>query len=97
MIKGSFNLICASQVSQTENCFRVVTSNELSKQDRRFLAFTTGNVRCRYSLWIKSERILNPVRSSSDQRPISLCNINAFSVREVMRIKDMITQHEFRW
>ena len=28
---------------------------------------------------------------------VSLCNINAFSVREVMRIKDMITQHELRW
>ena len=25
------------------------------------------------------------------------CNMNAFSVREFMRIKNMITQHEFRW
>ena len=36
------------------------------------------------------------LRSNSDQRQISLCNINAFSVREVTRIKDIITQHEFR-
>ena len=34
--------------------------------------------------------------SNGDQRQVSLCNINAFSVREVMRIKVMITQHEFR-
>ena len=40
--------------------------------------------------------IFNPLRSDSDQRQISLRNINAFSVREVMRIYDMITQHEFR-
>ena len=39
---------------------------------------------------------LNPLRSNSDQRQISLCNINAFSVRDVMRIKNVITQHEFR-
>ena len=39
----------------------------------------------------------NEVDSISDQRQISLCSINAFSVREVMRIKDMITQHDFRW
>ena len=35
----------------------------------------------------------SPLCSSSDQ--ISLCNINAFS--EVVRTKDMMTQHEFRW
>ena len=40
---------------------------------------------------------INPVRSNSDQRQISLRNINTFSIREVMRIKDMITQHESRW
>ena len=40
--------------------------------------------------------LLNPLRSNSDQRQNSLCNINAFSVGEVMRMKDMITQHEFR-
>ena len=40
---------------------------------------------------------VNPLRYNSDQRQISLRNINAFSVREVTRIKDMITQHEFRW
>ena len=33
----------------------------------------------------------------SDQRQISLCNINAFSARKVIGIKDMITQHKFRW
>ena len=38
---------------------------------------------------------LNPLRSNGDKRQISLCNIKAFSVRKVMRIKDMITQHEF--
>ena len=38
---------------------------------------------------------LNPLRSNSDQRQISLYNINDFSVREVMRINDIITQHEF--
>ena len=32
-----------------------------------------------------------PLRSNGDQRQISLSNINAFSVIEVMRIKDMIT------
>ena len=40
---------------------------------------------------------LNPLRSNTDQRQISLCNVYAFSVREAMRIKDMITQHDFRW
>ena len=39
---------------------------------------------------------VNPLRSNIDQRQISLCNINAFSAREVMRIKEMITQREFR-
>ena len=41
--------------------------------------------------------VFNRLRFNSHQRQISLCNINAFSVREVMRIKDMITQLEFRW
>ena len=40
---------------------------------------------------------LNRLRSNSDQRQISLCNINAFSVREMMRINGMISQHEFCW
>ena len=39
-------------------------------------------------------RYLNPLRSISDQRPIAVCYINAFSVREVMRTEDMTTQHE---
>ena len=42
---------------------------------------------------LKGNREVNPLR---DQRQISLCNINTFSVREVVRIKDMISQHEFR-
>ena len=42
------------------------------------------------------EETVNPSRSNSDQRQISLCNINVLSVSEVMRIKDMITQHELR-
>ena len=41
--------------------------------------------------------IINPLRANSGQRQISLFNINAFSFSEVMRIKDMIAQHEFRW
>ena len=39
---------------------------------------------------------LNPLHPSGDQRQISLCNIHAFSVREVRRIKDVVTRHEFR-
>ena len=31
-------------------------------------------------------------RSNSDQRQISLCNINAFLVRIDTRVKDMITK-----
>ena len=41
--------------------------------------------------------VFNPLRSNSDQGPISLCSISAFLVRQVVRIKDMITQHEFSW
>ena len=40
---------------------------------------------------------INALRSNSDKRQIFLCNMNAFSVGEVMRIKDMITTREFRW
>ena len=32
----------------------------------------------------------NPLRSNSDRRQISLCNIKAVSVREVVIIKDMM-------
>ena len=39
--------------------------------------------------------VVNSLGSNSDQRRISLSNINAFSVREVISIKDIITQHEF--
>ena len=37
----------------------------------------------------------NPFSPKSDQHQISPCNINAYSIPEVMRIKDMITQGEF--
>ena len=33
--------------------------------------------------------------NNSDQHQISPCNINAYSIPEVMRIKDMITQGGF--
>ena len=44
---------------------------------------------------ITTAKLLNLLRSNSDQRQISLCKISAFSVREVMRIKDKTTQHEY--
>ena len=40
-------------------------------------------------------KVINLLRSNSDQRQSSLCNINVFSVTEVMRIKDIITLQEF--
>ena len=40
---------------------------------------------------------LNPSNPDSDQHQISPCNINAYSIPEVMRIKDMITQGEFSY
>ena len=46
---------------------------------------------------INGSSSVNPLHHNSDQRPISLCNINTFSIRQVMRVKDMITQHESRW
>ena len=59
------------------------------------------NIKVRYHYYLGSVPLEirdNPVRgSNSDQCQISLCNVNAFSVREVMRIKYAITQHEFRW
>ena len=57
--------------------------------------WTPGRGHCQGSLRPTDSEI-NPLRSNGDQCQISLCNINAFSVREVMRIKDMITRHEFR-
>ena len=36
--------------------------------------------------------LLNPLSPNSDQHQISPCKINAYSIPEVMRIKDMITQ-----
>ena len=41
--------------------------------------------------------VLNPSYSNSNQRQISLCNISALSVRVFLRIKHMVTQHEFPW
>ena len=40
---------------------------------------------------------LNPLNPNSDQHQISPCNINAHSIPEVIRIKDMITKGEFSW
>ena len=54
---------------------------------------------CKISTYFSGYRgnKLRKVISNSDQHQISLCNINAFTVRVFMRIKDMIAQHEFRW
>ena len=39
---------------------------------------------------------VNPLSPNSDQHQISPCNINAYSIPEVMRIKNiMITQGDF--
>ena len=40
---------------------------------------------------------LNSLSPYSDQHQISPCNINAYSIPEVMRIKDVITQGIFSW
>ena len=37
---------------------------------------------------------LNPLSPNSDHRLISPCNIDALSMREVMRIQDMIIKDE---
>ena len=36
----------------------------------------------------------NPLSPNSDHRQISPCNINALSIREIMRIQDMIIKDE---
>ena len=43
------------------------------------------------------DELFNPLSPNSDQHQISPCNINAYSIPEVMRIKDMITQGYFSW
>ena len=45
---------------------------------------------------VKGKQANNPLRTNSDQCQISLCNMNAFAVIQDMRMKDMITQQEFR-
>ena len=37
----------------------------------------------------------NPLSPSNDQHQISPCNVDVYSITEVTRIKDMITQSEF--
>ena len=39
--------------------------------------------------------LLSPLSPNSDEHQISSCDVNALSIREVMRIEDMITQDEF--
>ena len=41
------------------------------------------------------EQDINPLRPNSDLSQTSHCNINSLSVREVMRIENMITQRKF--
>ena len=41
--------------------------------------------------------LILPLSPNSDQHQISPRNINAYSTREVMGIKNMITQGEFSW
>ena len=40
---------------------------------------------------------INPLSPNSDLSQTSYCNINGFSVGEVMRIENMITQVKFYW
>ena len=48
---------------------------------------------CVYWMWGR-EGGLNPLSPKSDHHQISPSNVNAYSTHEVMRIKDMIIQHE---
>ena len=41
------------------------------------------------------EKCFNPIRPNSDLSQTSHCNIKGFSVREVMRPENMITQVKF--
>ena len=68
------------------------TNKKIIRPKQRFTDFK----RIMPILRIATSSSVNPLRSDSGQRRISLCNINVFPVREVMRIKDMITHHEFR-
>ena len=42
-----------------------------------------------------TEWVINPLRDNDDLSQISHCNIQGLSVREVMRIENMITQVQF--
>ena len=42
-----------------------------------------------------SNILFNPLSPNSDQHQLFPCNINPYSIPEVMRRKDMITQGEF--
>ena len=56
---------------------------------------STG-LRVLYQPGLVSNPQFNPLRSNSDQCQISPCIINVLLVREVVKIKDMIIQREFR-
>ena len=63
--------------------------------EERYLAIQNFNETEDTFIFLLSTRAgetINPLRSNTDQRQISLCKIN-----EVMRIKDTIIQHEFLW
>ena len=51
--------------------------------------------RCRVILCQLSYVNVNPLRPNSDLSQTSHCNIKSLSVREVMRIENMITQVQF--
>ena len=76
--------------------FVVVFTSSMNQFDSLVVRLTTLDYFFVPPWMFISENGFNPLRSNSGQRQISLCNTNTFSVREVMRIKDMITQLEFR-
>ena len=47
------------------------------------------------TLLVTWKKLFNPLSPNSDQHQTSPSNINAYSIPEVMRIKDMIIQGEF--
>ena len=59
----------------------------IDNEDHQYVSF----------IWALSCNILsiNPLRSNSDMSQTSHCNIKGLSVREVMRIENMITQVKF--
>ena len=50
---------------------------------------------CQRLKTFRANVVSNPFSPNSDQHQISPYNINAYSIPEVMRIKDMITQGKF--